>query len=200
MEYITISMCWCHSLYWWTHFNAVKNLSSGADSVLKKRWRNSLLHRGSTVFPPSSSSSGEWWICNFYSFHLSPLTLPSLLLSRKGMQNLHQFLVPLIEFQTKISPIFNAENQQKVDFFYLVAEAEGKKSQHIAIMTIFILPNQQCFLHKLSTALRCRNIVNKHWLSMYVQIGAKCAKTCTDMQCSNWVSILHTPIGGWVWV
>ena len=45
------------------------------------------------------------------------------------------------------------------------------------IQPLFLLPNQQHTLNKLSTELRCRNFVNKHRLSM--QIGAKRAKKKT---------------------
>ena len=44
------------------------------------------------------------------------------------------------------------------------------------------VPNQQRTLNKLSSELRCRKFVNKHWLS--IKIGAKmCKKTCVQRVC-----------------
>ncbi len=58
-------------------------------------------------------------------------------------------------------------------------------------------PNQQRTLNKLPPELRRRNLVNDHRLGM--QIGAKCAKTCTQTCAySDWASILHATVGGWV--
>ncbi len=50
------------------------------------------------------------------------------------------------------------------------------------------VPNQQRTLNKVPIELRCRNFVNHHRLSICVY----------STMYSNWSSILHTPVGGWV--
>ncbi len=58
-------------------------------------------------------------------------------------------------------------------------------------------PNQQQTLSKLLTELRGRNFVTKHRLS--IQVGAKRAKNVYGMcKYSDWASILHATVGGWV--
>ncbi len=55
-------------------------------------------------------------------------------------------------------------------------------------------PDQQRTLSKLPTELRCRNLVNKHRLSM--QIGMKaCKNVYSKCACADWVSILQ--VGLW---
>ena len=59
------------------------------------------------------------------------------------------------------------------------------------------LPNHQRTLNKLPTELRCQNFVTKHRLS--IQIGTKHAKNVYAMcTYSDWASILHATVGGWV--
>ena len=58
-------------------------------------------------------------------------------------------------------------------------------------------PTNNALFSKLPPELRCRNFVDKCRLS--IQIDAKRAKTRVHyVVCSDWASILHSAVGGWV--
>ncbi len=69
---------------------------------------------------------------------------------------------------------------------------------HLSLLSHLLFPNQQRTLNKLPTELRCIKFVNKHRLSMRINWHQTCKDVYATCTYSNWASILHTTVGGWV--
>ena len=77
----------------------------------------------------------------------------------------------------------NSKQRSTVDLYFFFFPSTSILAKAVTASPMRI-PNQQHTLNKLPTELQCRNFVNKHQLTIPVQIGVKRAKTCSNVQLS----------------